>query len=66
MTPKGAEALAAARLVHRNSIYEHFARHLGDDDFAALHDVLVNVHDHVRPLRPGRISGPSSGPLPAK
>ena len=66
MTAKGAEALAAARLVHRNGIYEHFARHLGDEDFTALHDVLVNVHDHVRPLRPGRISGGPRGPLPAQ
>ena len=63
MTPKGEEALQAARLVHRNGIHEHFARHLCDDDFAVLRDVLVNVHDHVRPLRPGRISGSPRGPL---
>ena len=63
MTPKGEEALRAARLVHRHGIHEHFARHLSEDDFAALHDVLVNVHDHVRPLRPGRISGSPRGPL---
>ena len=63
ITAKGAEALQAARLVHRNGIHEHFARHLSEDDFAALHDVLVNVHDHVRPLRPGRISGSPRGPL---
>jgi DNA-binding MarR family transcriptional regulator len=62
MTPKGAEALQAARLVHRRGIYEHFARHLDESDFAALRDALVNVHDHVRPLRPGRISGTPRGP----
>jgi DNA-binding MarR family transcriptional regulator len=57
MTAKGAEALQAARLVHRRGIYEHFAQHLDERDFAELRDVLENVHEHVRPLRPGRISG---------
>jgi DNA-binding MarR family transcriptional regulator len=57
MTPKGAQALQAARLVHRRGIQEHFAQHLDDRGFAALLDVLTPVHDHVRPLRPGRISG---------
>jgi len=63
MTPKGAQALQAARRVHRRGIYEHFAKHLDDRDFAALRDALENVHDHVRPLRPGRISGRPRGPL---
>jgi DNA-binding MarR family transcriptional regulator len=57
MTPAGAQALQAARLVHRRGIYEHFAQHLDDRKFAALLDALEPVHDHVRPLRPGRISG---------
>ena len=57
MTPTGQEALRAARLVHRRGIEEHFARHLSDRDFATLNDVLGGVHEHVRPLRPGRISG---------
>jgi DNA-binding MarR family transcriptional regulator len=63
MTPKGAQALQAARVVHRHGIYEHFAKHMGDGDFTALLGALAPVHDHVRPLRPGRISGRPDGPL---
>jgi DNA-binding MarR family transcriptional regulator len=63
MTETGAQALRAARLVHRRGIYEHFAQHLDDDDFDALLDALEPVHNHVRPLRPGRISGTPRGPL---
>jgi DNA-binding MarR family transcriptional regulator len=63
MTAKGAEALTAARVVHRRGIYEHFAQHLDDHDFDALLDALASVHEHVRPLRPGRISGTPRGPL---
>lgn len=62
MTPKGREALQAARAVHRRGIYEHFARHLDEAGFEALRDVLENVHEHVRPLRPGRISGTPRSP----
>jgi len=57
ITPKGDQALQAARRVHRNGIHEHFARHLSDKDLAALGKALAGVHDHVRPLRPGRVSG---------
>jgi DNA-binding MarR family transcriptional regulator len=57
MTPKGAEALQGARVVHRRGIHQHFAQHLDDPAFAALLDALRPVHEHVRPLRPGRISG---------
>ena len=57
ITPEGLEALEAARLVHRRGIQEHFAQHLEDRDFAALSRALEKVRDHVRPLRPGRISG---------
>jgi DNA-binding MarR family transcriptional regulator len=63
MTPKGAEALRAARVVHRGGIHEHFTRHLDEGGFASLLEVLGPVHDHVRPLRPGRISGRPHGPL---
>jgi DNA-binding MarR family transcriptional regulator len=56
MTPEGGQALAAARVIHRRGIREHFTRHLEDDDFAALLAALRPVHEHVRPLRPGRIS----------
>jgi DNA-binding MarR family transcriptional regulator len=57
MTPEGSAALQAARVVHRRGIHEHFAQHLDDSDFAALSRALQKVSDHVRPLRPGRISG---------
>jgi DNA-binding MarR family transcriptional regulator len=57
MTAKGADALKAARVVHRRGIREHFTQHLEESDFDALLEVLRPVHDHVRPLRPGRISG---------
>jgi DNA-binding MarR family transcriptional regulator len=63
MTPKGEQALHAARVVHRRGIYEHFARHLDAADFEALRDALETVHEHVRPLRPGRISGTPRSPL---
>jgi DNA-binding MarR family transcriptional regulator len=63
MTPTGGEALQAARRVHRRGIQEHFAQHLDEQQFAALRDVLANVHDHVRPLRPGRISGSPREPV---
>jgi DNA-binding MarR family transcriptional regulator len=56
MTPEGSAALQAARVVHRRGIDEHFAQHLDDRDFAALSGALEKVSDHVRPLRPGRIS----------
>ncbi len=63
MTSAGAQALRAARVVHRRGIYEHFAQHLDDHAFDALLDALEPVHDHVRPLRPGRISGSPRDPL---
>jgi DNA-binding MarR family transcriptional regulator len=57
MTPEGSAALQAARVVHRRGIYEHFAQHLDDGDLASLSHALEKVSNHVRPLRPGRISG---------
>jgi DNA-binding MarR family transcriptional regulator len=57
MTDEGAAALRAARVVHRRGIDEHFAKHLDDRDFAALARAFGKIGDHVRPLRPGRISG---------
>jgi DNA-binding MarR family transcriptional regulator len=56
MTPDGQKALTDARTVHRRGINEHFARHLDKRDFEALSQALEKVRDHVRPLRPGRIS----------
>jgi DNA-binding MarR family transcriptional regulator len=57
MTPDGLRALTNARTVHRRGINEHFAQHLNKRDFEALSRALEKVRDHVRPLRPGRISG---------
>jgi DNA-binding MarR family transcriptional regulator len=56
LTPEGLEQLRAARDVHHRSIAEHFLEHLNDDGLAALAHALENVRDHVRPLRPGRIT----------
>jgi DNA-binding MarR family transcriptional regulator len=57
VTPSGEEALQAARAVHRHGIQEHFAQHLNDRDFSALERTFGKVAEHVRPLRPGRVSG---------
>jgi DNA-binding MarR family transcriptional regulator len=57
ITPDGQRALTNARTVHRRGINEHFAQHLDKRDFEALSHALEKVRDHVRPLRPGRISG---------
>ena len=57
ITPAGVEALQAARGVHRRGVQEHFIQHLDKRELAALGHALENVRDHVRPLRPGRISG---------
>jgi DNA-binding MarR family transcriptional regulator len=57
LTPKGGEALQAARAVHRRGIDEHFVQHLDERDLKALERAFTKVRDHVRPLRPGRISG---------
>jgi DNA-binding MarR family transcriptional regulator len=56
LTPKGVETLAAARAVHRRGILEHFTTHLDEDELAALAATLEKVREHVRPLRPGRVS----------
>jgi DNA-binding MarR family transcriptional regulator len=57
MTPAGQKALNDARNVHRRGINEHFAQHLNKRDLQGLSRALEKVRDHVRPLRPGRISG---------
>ena len=56
ITPEGIEALNAARVVHRRGIHEHFVQHLDQRDLAALAHMFEKVRDHVRPLRPGRVS----------
>jgi DNA-binding MarR family transcriptional regulator len=57
ITPEGLEALAAARMVHRRGIHDHFIQHLDARDVAALERTFKKVSEHVRPLRPGRVSG---------
>jgi DNA-binding MarR family transcriptional regulator len=57
ITPAGLEALQAARMVHRRGIQEHFVQHLDKRDLAALERMFEKVSEHVRPLRPGRVSG---------
>ena len=57
ITPAGLEALHAARRVHRDGIRRHFAEHLDEADLATLVRTLEKVRTHVRPLRPGRVSG---------
>ena len=56
ITPAGLDALNAARAVHRHGIQEHFASHLDPAKLEALAEALYGVREHVRPLRPGRIS----------
>jgi DNA-binding MarR family transcriptional regulator len=57
ITPAGLEALQAARAVHRRGIDEHFVQQLSERDVAALERMFRKVSEHVRPLRPGRVSG---------
>ena len=57
ITPGGLDALHAARQVHRRGIQEHFLSHVEQRELTALAETLGKVRDHVRPLRPGRISG---------
>ena len=57
ITPAGREALSSARAVHRRGIQEHFLSQLTDSEATALAQTLEKVREHVRPLRPGRVSG---------
>jgi DNA-binding MarR family transcriptional regulator len=57
ITPKGVKTLQDARAVHHRGIQEHFVQHLNTRELAALTAALEKVRDHVRPLRPGRVSG---------
>ncbi len=57
LTDAGRSAMEQARVHHRRSIEEHFAQHLTDADVKALTGALEKLREHVRPLRPGRISG---------
>ena len=57
ITPKGLKTLQDARDVHHRGIQEHFVQHLNPRELAALTAALEKIRDHVRPLRPGRVSG---------
>jgi DNA-binding MarR family transcriptional regulator len=57
ITPAGRNTLQDARDVHHRCIQEHFAQHLTPPELAALTAALEKVRGHVRPLRPGRVSG---------
>jgi DNA-binding MarR family transcriptional regulator len=57
ITPHGLETLHAARRFHRDGIRRHFTEHLTDSELKALAKALEKVRGHVRPLRPGRVSG---------
>jgi DNA-binding MarR family transcriptional regulator len=57
IAPAGKKALDAARIVHRDGIRRHFTEHLSARDREALARALEHVRTHVRPLRPGRVSG---------
>jgi DNA-binding MarR family transcriptional regulator len=57
ITPEGRSTLQAARRVHRDGIRRHFTEHLSDAELTKLARSLDKVRTHVRPLRPGRVSG---------
>ena len=55
-TPAGLEALGRSRAVHRDGIRRHFTEHFTERDLTRLQTMLEGVREHVRPLRPGRVS----------
>ena len=57
VTEQGLATLREARRFHRDGIRRHFAEHLTKAELAALARMLEKVRGHVRPLRPGRVSG---------
>jgi DNA-binding MarR family transcriptional regulator len=57
ITPAGLDALHGARRFHRDGIRRHFTEHLSDAELTTLAATLEKVRGHVRPLRPGRVSG---------
>lgn len=65
ITDAGYEQLHLAREVHHRSIQEHFVEHLSDAELEALASALERVREHVRPLRPGRISAPRGSRSPS-
>jgi DNA-binding MarR family transcriptional regulator len=57
ITPEGLATLKEARRFHRDGIRRHFTEHLTEAELTTLGRVLQKVRGHVRPLRPGRVSG---------
>jgi DNA-binding MarR family transcriptional regulator len=56
ITPDGLARLRSARECHHTTIQEHFAEQLDNDQLAELKNSLEHIREHVRALRPGRIS----------
>jgi DNA-binding MarR family transcriptional regulator len=56
ITPDGLATLRSARECHHTTIQEHFAEQLDNDQLAELKNSLEHIREHVRALRPGRIS----------
>lgn len=56
-TDEGLAALRGSRRIHRDGIRRHFSEHLDPAEQEALRAALEKVRAHVRPLRPGRVSG---------
>ena len=57
ITDVGTETLHNARRHHRDGIRRHFTGQLTRAELEQLAQTLEKVRAHVRPLRPGRISG---------
>jgi DNA-binding MarR family transcriptional regulator len=57
LTDEGLATLHNARRFHRDGIRRHFTEHLTERELASLARTLEKVRTHVRPLRPGRVSG---------
>jgi hypothetical protein len=43
-------------VIHHRGIQEHLVKYLSAPELASMADALEAVREHVRPLRPGRIS----------
>ncbi len=50
-------AAAMARRFHRDGIERHFTSHLTEAELRSLARMLEKVRGHVRPMRPGRVTG---------
>lgn len=57
ITDEGSATLQNARRFHRDGIRRNFTEHLSPAELKALAKTLEKVRGHVRPLRPGRVTG---------